>query len=56
MDVLIGLLSMFIILFITNIIVLRYFANYLMGELKRISDALLNIAKENNIDSNKNFQ
>lgn len=52
-DVLIGLLSMFIILFITNIIVLRYFANYLMGELKRISDALLNIAKENNIDSNK---
>ncbi len=52
-NVLIGLLTMFIVLFITNIIVLTYFANYLMGELKRISNALLNIAKENNIDSNK---
>ena len=52
-NVLIGLLTMFIVLFITNIIVLTYFANYLMGELKRISSALLNIAKENNIDSNK---
>lgn len=52
-NVLLGLLTMFIMLFITNIILLRYFANYLMGELKRISNALLNIAKENDIDTNK---
>ena len=52
-NVLIGLLTMTIVLFITNIVLLRYFANYLMGELKRISNALLNIAKENDIDANK---
>ena len=52
-DILIDILTMIVILFITNIVLLRYFANYLMGELKRISNALLNIAKENDIDSNK---
>ena len=52
-DILIDILTMIVILFITNIVLLRYFANYLMGELKRISNALLNIAKENDINSNK---
>ena len=51
--VLYGILTMIAILFITNIILLRYFANYIANEIKRISDALLNISKETNIDTNK---
>ena len=52
-SVLYGILYMIVILFITNIILLRYFANYIANEIKRISDALLNISKDNNIDTNK---
>ena len=51
--VLYGILTMITILFITNFILLHYFANYIANEIKRISDALLNISKETNIDTNK---
>ena len=51
--ILFNILTMILILFIINIILLRYFANYIVSELKRISDALLNIAKENNEGANK---
>ena len=52
-SILIGLLSIFIILFILNIILLRYFANYIANDIKRVSDALLTIAKDNNITDKK---
>ena len=52
-SVLYGILYMIIILFITNIVLLNYFANYIANEIKRISAALLNISKDNNIDTNK---
>ena len=52
-SILIGLLSIFIILFILNIVLLRYFANYIANDIKRVSDALLTIAKDNNITDKK---
>lgn len=50
--ILIGLLSIFAVLFIINIILLRYFANYIANEIKRVSDALLKIVENKNIDHN----
>lgn len=48
--ILIGLLSIFVVLFIVNIVLLRYFANYIANEIKRVSDALLKIVENKNID------
>ena len=48
--ILIGLLSIFAVLFIVNIVLLRYFANYIANEIKRVSDALLKIVEKKNID------
>lgn len=50
--ILIGLLSIFAVLFIINIILLRYFANYIANEIKRVSHALLKIVENKNIDHN----
>lgn len=47
--ILIGLLSIFVVLFIVNIVLLRYFANYIANEIKRVSDALLKIVENKNI-------
>ena len=49
--ILIGLLSIFTVLFIINIISLRYFANYIANDIKRVSNALLKIAESNNINA-----
>lgn len=48
--ILVGLLSIFAVLFIVNIILLRYFANYIANEIRRVSDALLKIVENKNID------
>lgn len=48
--ILIGLLSIFAVLFIVNIVLLRYFANYIANEIKRVSNALLKIVENKNID------
>ncbi len=50
--ILIGILSIFAILFIINIILLRYFANYIANDIKRVSNALLKIVEKKNIDHN----
>ena len=50
--ILIGILSIFAVLFIVNIILLRYFANYIANEIKRVSEALLKIVENKNIDHN----
>lgn len=52
-SILIGLLLIFIVLFILNIILLSYFANYIANDIKRVSDSLLKISEDNNIDTNK---
>ncbi len=49
--ILIGLLFIFIILFIVNIILLRYFANYIANEVNRVSNALLKIVENNNTNT-----
>lgn len=52
-SILYGLLSIFIVLFFVNIILIRYFANYIANDINRISKALLKIAEDNNINTNK---
>lgn len=49
--ILMGLLFIFTILFIVNIILLRYFANYIANEVNRVSDALLKIVENNNTNT-----
>lgn len=49
--ILIGLLSIFAVLFIVNIILLRYFANYIANEINRVSVALLKIVEKNNTNT-----
>lgn len=49
--ILIGLLSIFSVLFIVNIILLRYFANYIANEINRVSAALLKIVEKNNTNT-----
>lgn len=49
--ILIGLLSIFAVLFIVNIILLRYFANYIANEINRVSVALLKIVGKNNTNT-----
>ena len=49
--ILMGLLFIFTILFIVNIILLRYFANYIANEINRVSDALLKIVENNNTNT-----
>ena len=49
--ILIGLLSIFVVLFFINIISLWYFANYIANDIKRVSNALLKIAENNNINA-----
>ena len=49
--ILMGLLFIFTILFIVNIILLRYFANYIVNEINRVSDALLKIVENNNTNT-----
>ena len=49
--ILMGLLFIFSILFIVNIILLRYFANYIASEINRVSSALLKIVEKNNTNT-----
>lgn len=50
--ILIGLLSIFSVLFIVNIILLAYFANFISNDIKRVSEALLKISRDTNFNFN----
>ena len=51
-SILVGLLFIFAVLFIVNIVILYNFSNYIIDDINRVSKALLKISKNKNVDFN----
>lgn len=51
-SILVGLLFIFAVLFIVNIVILYNFSNYIINDINRVSKALLKISKNKNVDFN----